>query len=244
MSIFTLPFTPRYILFTLAIVLTGLLAAELIFGQHPSGYLIAPLVACATLSAIGIRDVLQTRHSILRNYPIAAHLRFFFEEIRPELRQYLFESETDGAPFSRDTRAIVYQRAKMVLDKRPFGTQSDVYADNFEWLNHSIAPCLVAKDGFRVSVGGPACARPYDASVFNISAMSFGALSANAIRALSTGAKIGGFAQDTGEGGFSPYHLKGGGDIIWEIGSGYLAPAIPMGVSRRKNSPRPPDSSR
>ena len=217
-----LPFTPRYILLTLALVMTALMASEVVMAQHYAWLLSVVLAACAALSVLGIRDMVQTRHSILRNYPIAAHLRFLFEDIRPELRQYLFESEKDGAPFSRDDRAIVYQRAKMVLDKRPFGTQSDVYADNFEWLNHSIAPAPVVKDGFRVRIGGPACARPYDASVYNISAMSFGALSANAIRALSTGAKLGGFAQDTGEGGLSPYHEAGGGDIIWEIGSGYF----------------------
>jgi glutamate synthase domain-containing protein 2 len=138
------------------------------------------------------------------------------------VRQYFFEGETDGVPFSRNQRAIVYQRAKMALDKRPFGTQSDVYADNYEWLNHSIAPKPVHKDPFRVSIGGPLCQKPYSASVYNISAMSFGALSANAIRALSTGARLGGFAQDTGEGGLSPYHQAGGSDIIWEIGSGYF----------------------
>jgi glutamate synthase domain-containing protein 2 len=222
MTWLSLPFTPRYIILTLAIAMTGLIGGEIVIAQHYSVLLVAVLAACAILSAIGIRDLVQTRHSILRNYPIAAHLRFFFEEIRPELRQYLFESETDGAPFSRDTRAIVYQRAKMVLDKRPFGTQSNVYADNFEWLSHSLAPLPVVKGGFRVMVGGPGCALPYSASVYNISAMSFGALSANAIRALSTGAKAGGFAQDTGEGGLSPYHMAGGGDIIWEVGSGYF----------------------
>jgi len=222
MTWLSLPFTPRYILLTLALVMTGLLAGEAGMANHYSAPLILTLAVCAGFSALGIRDVLQTRHSILRNYPIAAHLRFLVEDIRPELRQYLFESETDGAPFSRDTRAIVYQRAKMVLDKRPFGTQSDVYADNFEWLNHSIAPRPVAKGGFRLTIGGPHCTRPYDASVYNISAMSFGALSANAIRALSAGAKKGGFAQDTGEGGLSSYHAAGGGDIIWEVGSGYF----------------------
>jgi len=222
MKLLGLPFTPRYILLTLALVMTGLLSGEMVMAQHFTGGLIAALALCAGFAMLGIRDLAQTRHSILRNYPIAAHLRFLVEEIRPELRQYLFESETDGAPFSRDTRAIVYQRAKMVLDKRPFGTQSDVYADNFEWLSHSVAPHPVARGGFRVSIGGPGCTRPYEASVYNISAMSFGALSANAIRALSAGAKAGGFAQDTGEGGLSPYHQAGGGDIVWEVGSGYF----------------------
>ena len=222
MSFFQLPFTPRYILLTLALVLTAMLLGDVILrpGNHPIVF--GMLALAAIFSAIGLRDISQTRHSILRNYPIAAHLRFLFEEIRPEMRQYFFEGDRDGAPFSRDQRAIVYQRSKMVLDQRPFGTQADVYADNFEWLNHSMAPKPVAKKGFRIRIGGPQCARPYDASVFNISAMSFGALSANAIRALSTGAKAGGFAQDTGEGGLSPYHEAGDGDIIWEVGSGYF----------------------
>jgi glutamate synthase domain-containing protein 2 len=125
-------------------------------------------------------------------------------------------------PFSRDTRAVIYQRAKMVLDKRPFGTQEDVYKEGYEWMHHSMAPKAHTGGEFRVTIGGPDCTRPYSASVFNISAMSFGALSPNAVRALNAGAKKGGFAHDTGEGGFSPYHRENGGDIIWEIGSGYF----------------------
>ena len=159
---------------------------------------------------------------MLRNYPISAHLRFLLEEIRPEMRQYFFESEKDGMPFSRDTRAVIYQRAKMVLDKRPFGTQEDVYREGYEWMHHSVAPKPHAEEKFRITIGGPDCTKPYSASVFNISAMSFGALSPNAVRALNAGAKKGGFAHDTGEGGVSPYHRENGGDIIWEIGSGYF----------------------
>ena len=138
------------------------------------------------------------------------------------MRQYFFESEKDGMPFSRDTRAVIYQRAKMVLDKRPFGTQEDVYREGYEWMHHSVAPKPHADEKFRVTIGGPDCTKPYSASVFNISAMSFGALSPNAVRALNAGAKKGGFAHDTGEGGVSPYHRENGGDIIWEIGSGYF----------------------
>ena len=138
------------------------------------------------------------------------------------MRQYFFESEKDGMPFSRDTRALVYQRAKMVLDKRPFGTQEDVYREGYEWMHHSMAPKAHSGEKFRVTIGGPDCAKPYSASVFNISAMSFGALSPNAVRALNAGAKKGDFAHDTGEGGVSPYHRENGGDIIWEIGSGYF----------------------
>jgi glutamate synthase domain-containing protein 2 len=145
------------------------------------------------------------------------------EEIRPEIRQYFLESEKDGTPFSRDKRALVYQRAKQALDKRPFGTQNEVYSSGYEWMHHSIAPRLPIKEPFRLLIGGPDCAKPYSASVFNISAMSFGALSPNAIRALNTGAKKGHFAHDTGEGGYSPYHRENGGDIIWEIGSGYFS---------------------
>jgi glutamate synthase domain-containing protein 2 len=159
---------------------------------------------------------------VLRNYPIAAHLRFILEDIRPEMRQYFFESEIDGMPFSRSQRALVYQRAKMQLEKRPFGTQLNVYGQGYEFLSHSIAPREVDPKCFRIEVGGADCKQPYSASVFNISAMSFGSLSANAIRALNNGAKLGGFAHDTGEGGYSPYHREGGGDIIWEIGSGYF----------------------
>ena len=176
----------------------------------------------AGLAALGTADLIQTRHAVPRNYPISAHLRFVLESIRPEMRQYFFEDEKDGRPFSRDERALVYQRAKMQLDKRPFGTQYDVYADGYEWLRHSVAPRPHAADQFRITIGGPDCARPYSASVFNISAMSFGALSPNAIRALNGGAKKNHFAHDTGEGGFSPYHREMGGDIIWEVGSGYF----------------------
>jgi glutamate synthase domain-containing protein 2 len=174
------------------------------------------------LSILGIRDLFQTKRAILRNYPIIGHLRFFFEKIRPELRQYFFEGDTDGRPFPREKRAIVYQRAKLQLDKKPFGTQSDVYAEGAEWMLHSMQPLNVAMDGFRISIGGPECKQPYSASVLNISAMSYGALSANAIRALNRGAQIGGFAHDTGEGSVSPYHREAGGDLIWEIGSGYF----------------------
>jgi glutamate synthase domain-containing protein 2 len=219
-------FTPRYAVFTLA-VLTAIVSLLLSF-LWP--WLLTPFVIAAALVGLGIHDLLQKSHSILRNYPIAAHLRFLFEEIRPEIRQYFLESDTDGAPFSRDQRSIVYQRAKGQLDKKPFGTQLDVYGTSFEWLNHSIVARRPSKEPFRVTIGGPDCRQPYSASVFNISAMSFGALSANAIRALNKGARKGGFAHDTGEGGFSPYHREYGGDIIWEIGSGYFGCRNPDGT--------------
>lgn len=183
---------------------------------------VAPAILCAVLSGIGVWDYLQRRHSLRRNYPILANIRFGLETIRPEIRQYFLESDLDGVPFNRSKRAVVYQRAKGALDKRPFGTQQDVYGTNFEWMNHSIAARRVESHDFRVRVGGEDCAKPYAMSLFNISAMSFGALSANAIRALNRGAKLGGFAHDTGEGGYSRYHREFGGDIVWEIGSGYF----------------------
>ncbi len=174
------------------------------------------------LSGLGVYDLLQTKHAVTRNYPVIGHARFLLETIRPEIRQYFLESDTDGTPFTRNQRAIVYQRAKLDSDKRPFGTQLDVYASGFEWINHSIQPAPVANENFRISIGGPACLAPYSASVFNISAMSFGALSANAIQALNRGAKMGGFIHDTGEGSISAHHRVHGGDLTWEIGSGYF----------------------
>ena len=174
------------------------------------------------LTLVGIYDLRQTHHAVLRNYPVIGHLRFMLEYIRPELRQYFLESETEATPFSRAQRTLVYTRAKSQADKRPFGTQLDVRAVGYEWINHSIAPSHIASDDFRVRVGGAACQRPYDISLFNVSAMSFGALSANAIMALNRGARLGGFAHDTGEGSISRHHRSQGGDLIWEIGSGYF----------------------
>ncbi len=175
----------------------------------------------AAVTAVGIYDLFQTRHAILRNYPITAHLRFLLETIRPEMRQYFFEGEKDGLPFPRDKRAIVYQRAKKDLDKRPFGTLLNVYQDQFEWLQHSMSPAPLPRvEDMRLTIGqGP---QAYAASLLNISAMSFGALSANAIRALNKGARNGGFYHDTGEGGISPYHREFGGDLVWQLASGYF----------------------
>jgi glutamate synthase domain-containing protein 2 len=222
MSILLLPFTPRYILLTLSLLASAVFAYICVTAPDWASYLAVPLALTSGLSLLGLRDMLQTKHSILRNYPIAAHLRFLLENIRPEMRQYFFEADKDGTPFPRDKRAIVYQRAKRELDKRPFGTQYDVYQTRYEWLQHSLVPKPPATEPFRVLIGGPQCAQPYSASIFNISAMSYGALSANAIRALNVGAKMGGFAHDTGEGGISPYHREAGGDLIWEIGTGYF----------------------
>jgi glutamate synthase domain-containing protein 2 len=174
------------------------------------------------LSVVGVLDMRQTKSSVLRNYPVIGHLRFMLEKIRPEIRQYFLESDNEATPFSRSQRSLAYARAKGETDKRPFGTQVDQNATGHEWLNHSMAPSLIASHDFRLTIGGPGCTQPYEASVFNISAMSFGALSANAIQALNAGAKRGGFAHDTGEGSISAYHRLHGGDLIWEIGSGYF----------------------
>ncbi len=180
-----------------------------------------PLAVFGALSLLGIADRLQPRQALRRNYPVIAHFRYGLESIGPEIRQYFIESDTDERPFSRQQRAIVYQRAKDVLDKRPFGTQRDVYGDKHEWINHSLRPARIASHDFRIAVGEDR-AKPYAASVFNISAMSFGSLSANAVRALNKGAKLGGFYHDTGEGSISRYHREHGGDLVWEIGSGYF----------------------
>ncbi|WP_431206447.1 FMN-binding glutamate synthase family protein [Bradyrhizobium betae] len=222
METLLLPFSPRFIVLTICAVVTALLIGIGIADRKIFDILLVPILIFAALTLLGVRDLLQKSHAVLRNYPISAHIRFLLEEIRPEMRQYFFESEKDGMPFSRDTRAVVYQRAKMELDKRPFGTQEDVYREGYEWMNHSVSPKAHAEEKFRITIGGPDCRKPYSASVFNISAMSFGALSPNAVRALNAGAKKGSFAHDTGEGGFSPYHREMGGDIIWEIGSGYF----------------------
>ncbi len=224
-----LAFSPRFICLTLAAGATFGFALAMVALRDGPTWLVLGLLVAGGLTALGLRDLFHPTHAILRNYPIAAHLRFLMEGIRPEMRQYFFEDEKHGTPFSRDKRAVVYQRAKAQLDKRPFGTQYEVYASGFEWLHHSIAAKPVAKVPPRVSIGGPDCALPYESSVFNISAMSFGSLSANAIRALNQGAKAGGFAHDTGEGGISRYHKEAGGDLIWEIGSGYFSARHPDG---------------
>ena len=180
-----------------------------------------PFLLFSALVALGVYDLRQSKRSLLRNYPIIGHIRFMLEYVRPEIRQYFIESDNESAPFSRSQRSLVYQRAKGEPDKRPFGTQLDVHAEGYEWMNHSLAPTQLASHDFRVTVG-PDCAQPYEMSVFNISAMSFGALSANAILALNAGAKRGGFAHDTGEGSISKHHRVHGGDLIWEVASGYF----------------------
>lgn len=187
-----------------------------------SAWMLIPLAVFVGMSLLGLHDVRQPQHSILRNYPVLGHMRFLFEGIRPEIRQYLIESDQDEEPFSRDARSLVYQRAKGQEDKRPFGTRMRVYDAGYSWVTHSVVPVEIKDTDFRVKIGGSACQKPYSASLYNISAMSFGSLSGNAIEALNTGAKLGGFAHDTGEGSVSRYHKEGGGDLIYQVASGYF----------------------
>jgi len=196
----------------------GLLAALVWLSSGHGGWWALGGLAIAV---IGWRDRSQHHHAILRNYPVIGHMRFLLEYIRPEIRQYFLEGDGEAAPFSRQQRSLVYQRAKGAQDKRPFGTQLDVSAEGYEWINHSMAPTQVPNADFRITIGAHR-PQPYQASIFNISAMSFGALSANAILALNGGARRGGFAHDTGEGSISQHHRVHGGDLIWEIGSGYF----------------------
>ena len=198
------------------------------------GYYVNPdyywtLLLLGPLSFIGLMDLIQAQHSILRNYPIIGHFRFLLEAIRPEIRQYMIEDDRDPLPFSREQRALVYRRAKGVNDQQPFGTIRDVNAVGYGWISHSIMPATVKSADFRVAIGGPDCTKPYNASVLNISGTSFGAVGANAILALNKGAKAGNFAHDTGEGSLSKYHRKGCGDIIWQVASGYFGCRTPDG---------------
>ena len=182
-------------------------------------------IIAVPLVLVGLWDVLQRRHNVLRNYPVIGHLRFLLEEAGPELHQYFVESNQSGRPFNRDTRALMYRRAKSVRSTKPFGTELDVDEPGYTWLAHSISTRPVPDDpveALRITIGGPECSQPYSSSILNISAMSFGALSARAIQAMNRGAKMGNFAHDTGEGGISPYHRSGGGDLIWQLGTGYF----------------------
>ncbi|QWD71089.1 FMN-binding glutamate synthase family protein [Polynucleobacter sp. UB-Siik-W21] len=205
---------------TFVICITGTLIS--IFGLFVNTAAWYPLAIFGFLTLVGIHDRLQTRHAVLRNYPILGHMRFLLEFIRPEIRQYFIEGDNDKTPFSRSQRTLVYSRSKAVSDKRPFGTTLDVMAPGYQWINQSLAPTHLSDYNFRIEIGGKDCSQKYSASIFNISAMSFGALSANAVMALNLGAKKGNFAHDTGEGSISRYHRMHGGDLIWEIGSGYF----------------------
>lgn len=201
--------------------------------------LVAPLIY------MGIEDMVQTKQSIKRNFPVLGRLRYVFEDFRPKIQQYFVESDTDGAPINRNDRSVIYQRAKKQVDTTPFGTQMNVYAEGYEWMSHSIVPIDFHKVDHhpRVAVGNKNCLQPYQASVLNVSAMSFGSLSGRAVEALNAGAKIGGFAHNTGEGGISPHHTKYGGDLIWQVGTGYFGARDEEGnfsdAAYEKNATRP-----
>ena len=209
----------RYAAFAISLIVA--LTTAVFVRDLPSLWPVAIIAAALTL--LGLYDLAQRRHSILRNYPVLGHIRWLVELIRPEIRQYLIEADEDAAPFSRAQRSLVYARAKDQGSEHPFGTLLDVYRDGYEFIGHSTFPKDPADPAtFRITIGGDQCKRPYSASVFNISAMSFGSLGAAAIRALNKGAKMGGFSHDTGEGSISPYHREFGGDIVWEVASGYF----------------------
>lgn len=210
----------RYVLPSVALAALALFALGFYAPQSWYG-----LIFLGPLVALGCYDYLQPTHSVLRNYPILGHMRFLLEDVGPELHQYFVESNTDGRPFNREQRSLAYERAEGVNDAKPFGTELDVYESGYRWISHSIKPSPAIEDpakNMRVEVGTDHCESPYSASILNISAMSFGALSPNAILALNAGAKMGGFAHNTGEGGLSRYHREPGGDLIFQFGTGYF----------------------
>ena len=210
----------RRIFVLLSISIVALILISAIYWR----YALLALILVGPFIYMGIADMLQKKQTIRRNFPLFGRLRYFFELIRPEIRQYFIESDTDGTPINRNDRAVIYQRAKEQIDTTPFGTQLNVYSEGYEWMSHSIQPIDFQKLNHhpRILFGGGRCIQPYEMSVLNVSAMSFGSLSQNAIEALNGGARIGGFAHNSGEGGISPYHLKQGGDLIWQIGTGYF----------------------
>ncbi len=209
----------RYACLVLCLVFT--FASLPLLAQH--AWLWPVTLITALLSLVGLNDLRQSHHAVRRNYPILGNIRYLIETIRPEIRQYLIEGDDDKLPFSRSQRSLVYARAKNESAEKAFGTLNDAYKPGFEFISHSMLPVATPDPAsFRIAIGGPQCRMPYSASIFNISAMSFGALSANAIAALNRGARMGRFAHDTGEGSISPYHREHGGDLIWEIGSGYF----------------------
>ncbi len=204
------------------IPLSLLAAAAIAFVQHswPVSYVLTVLLLA--LFAVALWDFLQSTHTIRRNYPLVGRIRWLAEDLRPFAQSYFVEGDLEGRPFSHEERALVYARAKGDNDKHPFGTELDVYSDEYDWLSHSALPNADVPDEWRKRIGETACKQPYDTSLLNISAMSFGSLSARAIEALNAGAKMGGFAHNTGEGSISRYHSSPGGDLIWQLGSGYF----------------------
>lgn len=208
---------PRYLI---PLVLLALLVSFVIY--LPSPWAIGGTVLLGIGLLFAIWDFFQDDHALRRNYPLLARIRWAMEDLRPFVRAYFLEGELEGRPFSHQERALVYARAKGELDSHPMGTELDVYSDEYEWLGHSVVPNDSAPEWWRVDIGGPDCKQPYSSALLNISAMSFGSLSANAISALNLGARMGNFAHNTGEGSISRYHRSHGGDLIWEIGSGYF----------------------
>jgi hypothetical protein len=201
-----------------AVALTGI--AYAVFG---GSYAFWPWIVLGPIVLLGVMDLTQKKQAIRRNFPVLGRMRYLLELVRPEIYQYFVESDKEGVPFDREHRSLIYQRAKNARDTTPFGTKIDVYAPGYEWVNHSLQAKEISATNMRVTVGGPDCRQPYSCSLLNVSAMSFGSLSMNAILAFSRGAKLGRFAHNTGEGGLSPYHLQGGGDLIWQIGTGYFS---------------------
>ena len=207
--------------FSVPLILLLLSGLFLLLAAHSPGALWG-LAFTVPLLAIAVLDFVQKQHSLRRNYPLIARFRWLFEDLRPYLRSYIVESNQDGRPFDKNARALVYARSKNQTSTHPFGTELDVYSDEYEWLSHSVAPYESVPTEFRIAIGGPQCAKPYSAAILNISAMSFGSLGGKAIEALNLGAKRGNFYHDTGEGSFSKYHAQHDGDIVWELGSGYF----------------------
>ncbi|GEO04799.1 FMN-binding glutamate synthase family protein [Adhaeribacter aerolatus] len=206
-------------IFALAFVLAYALVAVAAFYLPP---VLWALLLIVPLHLVYLQNIWQRQHTVLRNFPILGYMRYFLESIRPEIRQYFFESDLDGKPFSRRQRSIVYQRAKNVRQTVPFGMQQDSRQTGYEWVAHAMFPAQVKENDLRVWIGSSRCQQPYYCSIYNIAAMSYGALSKTAIEALNGGARLGGFAHNTGEGGVSPYHLTEGGDLIWQMGTGYF----------------------
>jgi glutamate synthase domain-containing protein 2 len=209
---------PRHIFYLVSAIVAVTLTALSFLTAH----VLWPLIVLFPLFIVGMHDSLQRKNNVLRNYPLWGHLRYMLLAIRPQIQQYFIQTEEEGRPFSTEKRNIVYTRSESELGMTPFGTMLDVHEEGFEWVNHSMSPTKPGPEAARVVIGGDACTQPYEASVYNVSAMSFGAISPEAIRALNRGAKNGQFYQNTGEGGLSKHHLKEGGDIVWQIGTGYF----------------------
>lgn len=204
-----------------------LFVVTLSYSIYKNDYYIIPLIF-AFLFVVALYNITQKSHAILRNFPVLGYFRYGFESIAPEIQQYFIERNTDGTPFSRTQRSLVYERAKNLSATVPFGTQLEINHRNYSGLKHSIFPAHVREDMPRIQIGGSACTKPYMASIYNISAMSFGSLSENAVRAMNAGAQRGGFYHNTGEGGLSEFHLQGA-DVCWQIGTGYFGCRTPEG---------------